>query len=412
MQSSLLLTQARMLDVAAGTYRDNASILVRNGRITDIAVGELSADGAQVVPLAGRTVLPGLIDAHVHAIAVAEDLVKLADVSPYLVAAKAGRGLAGMLHRGFTTARDAGGADAGLAEAIESGYFEGPRLRVSGLAIAQSGGQGDFRRHLEQDVGCPVCRGKRSITRIVNGVEDMRQACREELRRGAHQLKVMASGGIASGIPIDRPQFTPEELKAAVTEAARAGTYVMAHAYESRSINLCLDAGVRSIEHGTLMDRPTADRMSAQRSVLVPTLAMFEVLSRSARTEQSRGYLQQLFQRGLQSLETARAAGVLIGHGSDLDAAEQDHQLDEFRCRSAVLSNIDIIRAATIGNAQILMMEDQIGSIAAGKRADLLVYDGDPLTDIEVICQPQRHLRAILKDGRMIRSDIATQTGA
>ncbi len=412
MQKPLLLTQARLLDVAAGIYRDNVSILVRDGRIAGIAAGDQSAEGAEVVPLAGRTVLPGLIDAHVHAIAVAEDLVKLADVSPYLVAAKAGRGLAGMLHRGFTTARDAGGADAGLAEAIDTGFFEGPRLRVSGLAIAQSGGQGDFRRHLELDVGCPVCRGKRSITRVVGGVEEMRRACREELRKGAHQLKVMASGGIASGIPIDRPQFTAEELRTAVIEATRAGTYVMAHAYESRAINLCLDAGVRSIEHGTLMDSATADRMAAQGAVLVPTLAMFEVLSRSTRTEQSRGYLQQLFQRGLQSLETARAAGVLIGHGSDLDAAEQDHQLDEFRRRTAVISNIDIVRAATIGNAQILMMEDQIGSIEAGKRADLLVYEGDPLADIEVICQPKRHLCAILKDGRMIRNYIATQTGA
>jgi imidazolonepropionase-like amidohydrolase len=411
-QSPLLLTQARLLDVAAGTYRDNVSILVSNGRIASVAEGEQSVEGAQAVPLAGRTVLPGLIDAHVHAIAVAEDLVKLADVSPYLVAAKAGRGLAGMLHRGFTTVRDAGGADAGLAEAIDTGFFEGPRLRVSGLAIAQSGGQGDFRRHLELDVGCPVCRGKRSITRVVDGVEEMRRACREELRRGAHQLKVMASGGIASGIPIDRPQFTLEELEAAVTEATRAGTYVMAHAYESRAINLCLDAGVRSIEHGTLMDSATADRMAAQDAVLVPTLAMFVVLSRSAKNEKARDYLKSLFEKGLQSLAGARAAGVRIGHGSDLDAAEQDHQLDEFRCRTAVLSNKDIICAATLGNARILMMEDQIGSIETGKRADILVYDGDPLTNIEVICQPQRHLRAILKDGRMIRNNIATQTGA
>lgn len=412
MKRSLLLTQARLLDIVAGTYRDNVSILVREGRIAGIASGEHSAEGAQVLPLAGRTVLPGLIDAHVHAISVAEDLVKLADVSPYLVAAKASRGLAGMLHRGFTTARDAGGADAGLSEAIDTGFFEGPRLRVSGLAIAQSGGQGDFRRHLELDVGCPVCRGKRSITRVVDGVEHMRRACRDELRRGANQLKVMASGGIASGIPIDRPQFALEELKTAVTEAARAGTYVMAHAYESQAINLCLDAGVRSIEHGTLMDRATADRMVAQDAVLVPTLAMFKVLSRSAKNEKKRDYLDLLFEKGLQSLACAQAAGVLLGHGSDLDVAEQDHQLDEFRCRTAVLSNINIVRAATLGNARILMMEDQIGSIETGKRADLLVYEGDPIADIEVLCQPDRRLRAILKDGRIIRNDIATQLGA
>jgi imidazolonepropionase-like amidohydrolase len=406
LQQPLLLTEARLLDIESGVYRDNASILLHGGRVAGVAAGQVDAADAKVQRLGGRFVLPGLIDAHVHAIAVADNLADLADPSPYLVAARAGTVLSGMLERGFTTVRDAGGADAGLSMAVETGHFAGPRLRVSGLALAQTGGQGDFRRGSGHDIGCPVCRGKRSITRIVDGVEGMRRAVREELKGGAHQIKVMASGGIASGIAIERPHFAGGELAAAVEEAERAGAYVMAHAYGVEAINRCLNAGVRSIEHGALLDAPTADRMAAAGAVLVPTLAVFDVLRRSAVDPHKQALLDSLLERGLGSLEIARASGVCIGHGSDLDASQQDHQLDEFRVRRAVMPAIDILRAATIGNAEVLMMKDEIGSVSRGKRADLLVYDGDPLEDIDVIRQPSSHLRMIVKDGRIVKNTL------
>ena len=406
MRQPLLLTGARLLDIESGSYRSNSSILLRDGKIAGVSVGQADAADAQVLPLGGRVVMPGLIDAHVHAIAVADNLVDLAELSPYLVAARAGTVLSAMLERGFTTVRDAGGADAGLAMAVETGHFAGPRLRVSGLALAQTGGQGDFRRGLALDIGCPVCRGKRSITRIVDGVEAIRRAVREELKDGAHQIKVMASGGIASGVAIERPHFTGEELGAAVKEATRAGAYVMAHAYGTEAINRCLDAGVRSIEHGTLLDARTADRMAAAGAVLVPTLAVFEVLRRSALDPHKQAWLDSLLERGLGSLEIARASGVRIGHGSDLDASQQDHQLDEFRIRRTVMPAIDVLRAATIGNAEVLMMGDEIGSVSQGKRADLLVYDGDPLEDIDVICRPSSYLRLIVKDGRIVKNTL------
>lgn len=155
MQQPLLLTEARLLDIESGVYRDNASILLHGGRVAGVAAGQVDAADAKVQRLGGRVVLPGLIDAHVHAIAVADNLADLADLSPYLVAARAGTVLSGMLERGFTTVRDAGGADAGLSMAVESGHFAGPRLRVSGLALAQTGDRAIFAAVQAMTSGVP-----------------------------------------------------------------------------------------------------------------------------------------------------------------------------------------------------------------------------------------------------------------
>jgi len=400
-----LLTQANLLDVRDGVYRPDLNILVEDGFIARLSEGPIRAPADQIIPLGGRAVLPGLIDAHVHVIGVA-DLVQLANLSPYLVAARARSLMQEMVLRGFTTVRDAGGADGGLVAAVEEGHFMGPRLRVSGLALAPSGGQGDFRKGSSHHIGCPVCRGKRSITRVVDGQEEIRRAVREELASGAHQIKVMASGGIVSGVPLDRPQFSHAELRAATVEAARAGTYVMAHAYESAAIQACLAAGIRSIEHGTMIDRPTAERMAGSNAFLVPTLTVLATLAETATSGAKATYLRELLASGLASMDIAHSAGVQIGYGTDLDHGSQHLQLNEFRIRRQVMSSLDLIRSATIHNAELLLLANETGSLEEGKRADLLVYEGDPVADIEVLCEPARTLKLIMTGGKVVKNEL------
>ena len=358
----------------------------------------------------GRVLLPGLIDAHVHVMGVTLDLSGLARIPPYLVAAKSKVVLEGMLRRGFTTVRDAGGAERGLREAVEGGYFIGPRLFVSDLALAEPKGQGDFRAADEAHLGCPVCRGARSITRIVDGPDAMRQAVREQLADGADQIKLMASGGIASNVPIDRPQFSLDEIRIAVEEAEGRGTYVMAHVYESAAIRRCIEQGVRTLEHAGLIDDETARLAAAKGVFIVPTLSVFEALSDGGR---SLGYasekvdrIRSLLRQSLDGLEKARAAGVRIGHGSDLEGQFHDNQSREFILKAEVLSPLETLRAATTTNAALLGMSKKLGEITEGAFADILIVDGDPTADVRCVGEPERHIRAIIKDGSIYKNDL------
>ena len=407
----LLIQRGLLLDIEAGQYHGIIDVLIEGERVIQISEEPISAPhNATIVNAHGRVLLPGLIDAHVHVMGVTLDLSGLARMPPYLVAAKAKVVLEGMLGRGFTTVRDAGGAERGLREAVERGYFVGPRLFVSDLALAEPRGQGDFRAPGESHLGCPVCRGARSITRIVDGPDAMRQAVREQFENGVDQIKLMASGGIASNVPIDRTQFSLDEIRIAVEEAERRGSYVMAHVYESAAIRRCIDQGVRSLEHAGLIDEDTA-KLAAEKNVfIVPTLSVFEALSVGGR---SLGYssekvdrIDSLLRQSLDGLERARAAGVRIGHGSDLEGQFHDNQSREFLLKAKVLSPLETIRAATTTNAALLGMSEELGVIRVGALADLLVVDGDPLTDIRCLSEPDRFIRVIIKDGSIYRNNL------
>lgn len=390
--------------------REGVNVLIEGNRIREVSDRPINARDARVIDLAGRVVLPGLIDAHVHVIGVTTDLRGLARLSPYLVAAQSKGVLESMLMRGFTTVRDAGGADWGLAEAIRHGHFIGPRLLVSGLALAPTGGQGDFRLRGEADLGCPVCRGARTLTRVADGVDDVRKAVRDELRNGANQIKVMASGGIASGVPIDRPQFSLAEIRAMVEEAELAGTYVMGHAYESRAIRRCLECGVRSIEHGNLIDVETSRLMAEKGAFLVPTISVYEGLHRCGKELGYPGTKIDAFARLLRDsiagLDIARSAGVKIGHGSDLEGILHGFQSREFLLKAEAMSPHEVIVAATATNAELVNMRGEIGVVAEGALADLLVLDGNPLRDIGILSQPERHIRLIMKDGTIYKNEL------
>jgi imidazolonepropionase-like amidohydrolase len=406
----ILLRRGNLLDCETGTVREGVDVLVEGNRIREVSDRAVHAADALVLDARGRTLMPGLIDAHVHVMGVTLDVNALGRMPPYLVAAKAGGVLRSMLMRGFTSVRDAGGAEWGLAEAVRQGDFTGPRLFVSGLALAHTGGQGDFRARGERELGCPVCRGERSLTRIVDGVEEVRKATRQELRDGADQIKVMASGGMASGVPIERVQFSIDELEVMVEEAGRCGTYVMAHAYESEAIRRCLQAGVRSIEHGSAVDAPTATMMAERGAFLVPTLSVYSTLNEfganlgfaPAKVDAFGRILRDAFE----SLERVYAAGVQIGHGSDLEGQMHCHQSREFRLKAEVLPLIEVVKGATITSAKLLNRKGELGVIAENALADILVVDGDPTTNIDALANPDKHIKLIMKDGIVYKNDL------
>ena len=357
------------------------------------------------------TLMPGLIDAHVHVTAATANFAQLETWSPAYVAARAGDIMRSMLMRGFTTVRDTGGADFGLADAVEEGYLVGPRLFFGGKAISQSGGHGDMRGRGESraPTRSPCCPGLGSVA---DGVADVRRAVRDELRRGAHHIKIMLSGGIASPTDrIDSTQYSIDEICAAVEEAEAANRYVAGHAYTARAVNRGLTCGVRSIEHGNLIDGSSIELFLKTGAFLVPTLVTYDMLSKeglqSGLTPAMHAKVGLIFEAGLRALELAHRSGVKIVFGTDLIGSMQRHQSAEFALRAQVQPAADVIRGATTTAAALLRMEGEIGVVADGARADLLIVDGDPLQNVTLLAQPERSIKAILKDGRFFKNDLA-----
>jgi imidazolonepropionase-like amidohydrolase len=403
----ILFRRAALLDVEAGALRPGTCVLVEGERIAEVSEGEIRAPSARVVDCAGRTLMPGLIDAHVHAAITTMNLAAMTQAPPTLVAFQAGRVLEGMLQRGFTTVRDAGGADFGLAEAVARGLVAGPRLFYSGRVLSQTGGHGDFRPRAEEPAGCACRIHTTGFAHVADGVDAVRKAAREELRRGAHQVKIMASGGVASpSDPIWNLQYSEGEMRAIVEEAAGWRTYAMAHAYTPDAIRRAVDAGVRSIEHGNLIDRGTAARMREAGAFLVPTLVTYFAIDELGRKlgfpAVSQAKVKDVLDAGLASLELAREAGVRIGFGTDLLGETHDQQSREFAIRARVLPPLEIVRSATLVNAELLGRRGELGVVAPGALADLLVVDGDPLADVAPLAAPERHLAAVVKGGALV----------
>ena len=402
--ASLVIAEARLLDTAEMAYREPVDIVIAEGRVAEIRPSQRQQAGKRRIAVAGRTVIPGLIDAHVHVIGTDGDYGRLARTSPYLVAARASRVLRDMLLRGFTTVRDAGGADAGLRAALAEATLVGPRLLVCDLGLAQTGGQGDFRAEGEAEQGCPCCFGRRTLTRLVDGEGAARRAVRQMLRAGADHIKVMASGGIASGIPIDRLQFSDAELAAIVEETRRAGTYVMAHAYMDEAVRRCVRSGVTSIEHASHLSDDTCRLIADAGATIVPTLSVYEAHAGSA-CGTGRLFAAML-EASLESIGRARSAGVAIGHGSDLTGTAHDRQSREFLLKAEALSAAEVLRSATVVNAALLGQAGVLGTLAPGAVADLIVLDGDPLASAACLSEPERRFRLILKDGTVHKNTL------
>jgi len=404
--TTTLFTNANLFDGVGPALRAGAQVLVADGLIQAVSERAIAPPaGAEVIDIGGRTLMPGLIDAHVHIWATDLDIVKLITRRTEYLAAFAYRSLAAMLDRGFTTVRDAGGTDVGYAQALRDGLAIGPRLLHAGRILTQTGGHGDFRRTGDFSCACELREGGGArFAHVVDSPDEVRKAVREELRNGAHQIKIMGSGGVASpSDPIDRTQFSDAEISAAVEEATRHGAYVMAHCHPPEAIRRCAELGVRSIEHATLIDQEGAAMVAAKGAFVVPTLAtIYALLEDGAKLglpPASQEKLLQVSGGALQGLQVMRSAGLKIGFGTDLLGSQQDRQGTEFGLRAQIFSPLEILRQATSINAELLRLEDKVGRVAPGFEADLVVVDGDPLADVTILGDAA-NIPAIMQGGR------------
>jgi imidazolonepropionase-like amidohydrolase len=407
MTTPVTIFRDALVFTATGSDPFQGSVVTEGDKIVEVTSGAPAPrESARVISLHGMTLLPGLIDAHVHAAAVEADIQdqhrRLFDSELAVLTA---RSLTEMLDRGFTAVRDAGGADAGFRRLIERGIIAGPRLLVSGRPLTQTGGHGDKRRAMEQADASAEPRAQGMSHAVADGPDEVRRAVREELRRGADQIKVMAGGGVMS--PTDRlesVQYSLDELRAAVAAAAASGSYVLAHAYTAEAIEVCVAAGVRSIEHGNLLNDRAAALMAEAGTFLVPTLVTYEKLyeqgSELGIPQANLDKLSRIIEAGLESLRIASAAGVRIGSGSDLLGPMRRYQGHEIALQAQAVGAAAAIIAATRTNAKLLGIGDETGTIEAGKQADLIAVAGDALADPGLLGDPET-LRIVMRDGGM-----------
>jgi imidazolonepropionase-like amidohydrolase len=406
--ATILLRNALLFDGLQDEPQDGMDVLIQGNRVAEISPTPIKATGARSLDLAGRFLMPGLIDAHFHAVLVDANLARLGHMPRSLNTMHAARNLEAALLRGFTSLRDAGGADHGLVKAIEAGLLLGPRLFHSGKVISPTGGHGDSRS--PEAIDCAFCGpAGMAFAHIADGVDAVRKAAREELRKGATQIKIMASGGIASpSDPIWNLQYSEEEIAAAVWEARSWRTYVMAHAYTPEAISRTLKLGVRSIEHANLIDEATAKLAKQLDAWIVPTLVTYEALDKFGRQqgfpEVSLKKLGDVLAAGTTSLEILARNGNNIGFGTDLLGDMHQHQSREFSIRAEVMKPAAVLRQATANNAELLNRDGELGTLQPGALADLIAVDGNPLDNINLLEHQGRHLTLIVKDGVPVKN--------
>jgi len=412
--AQVAFVNARVFDGRSNGLKERSTVVVEGDRI--ISVDDRPApDGAEIIDCQDRVLMPGLIDAHVHAYALDANPAIWSATAPTLYAHHAAFMLERMLNRGFTTVRDVGGADHGLAQAIEKGYFPAPRLLYCGKFISMTGGHGDFRaphghETTEHLIACSCSTSlTTSISAIVDGVPSVLQAVRENFRRGAHFIKIMGSGGVAStGDSLHGQHFSDEELRAIVGEVERHGTYCTAHVHPDGALRRAIELGVHGIEHGTLIERDTA-ALAAERNVsITPTLAIIAALAEQGESigfpKASLAKLALIKDEAVERLGYMKEAGVRIGFGTDLLGSLEHLQMTEFALRAPIFSPFETLAQATSINAEVIGLKGQTGVIAPGMLADILVIDGNPLEDIGVWTDDGATLDIIMTAGRFRRN--------
>lgn len=378
--------------------------------VRDIAVGEdgaiVAEPAGETLDLDGLTVLPGLIDAHTHIAPL--NSIRSDDVSAAELAGEMFAILRDALDAGFTTLRDCGGIDGGLVRAVERGLVPGPRIIPAGPILCQTGGHG----HLFPPFAGPSRSAETSVPGLAahalecDGPDAVRRAARTAFQRGAKFIKMCVTGGVIShSDALTDTQFTVPELRAAVEEANARGTYVTVHAHNNQGVRNALEAGVRGVEHGTMIDAELAAQMAEAGMYVVPTLAVTELL-RERGTEV--GFEETIVARlGTVGADMAAAAkiahdaGVRVGSGSDLSGPGSERRGTEIGLKARTLGPEIAIASATSVNAEILGLTD-LGSIEPGHRADLVAVDGDPLSDPDLLGDPA-NVKLVLEDGKIVK---------
>lgn len=406
-QKKYIFVKANLIDPVSGTVQPNTTVRLSGGLVSEVS-NTVSSDETHV-DLSGKYICPGLIDAHVHVTAVPgeKDLGKCFAMDPTVSLTRQPFVCGQMLRRGFTAIRDCGGASLALKEAVRDGIFPGPRLFIANRALSQTGGHADFRGPHDHTQCCGGHVAGLGV--LCDGVPECVKAAREQLRTGADFLKIMCGGGVASPTDaLENTQFTGAEVRA-ITEVARSyNTWVTAHAYTPRAIRHAVDNGVRGIEHGNFIDEETAAYMASKGVYLTPTLIAYDAMA----SPKYPGFLppesevknQEVLAQGLRALEIASRAGITMCYGSDLLGPLGAEQAKEFGLRAKVLSAKQVLQSATVNPAKMLRQDKFLGQVKEGFAADLLILNANPLEDIEVFDRPEKHLLAVIKDGRVYSS--------
>lgn len=412
----LLLTHLQLFDGSGSALQRDVAVRVEEGRIRAILPADAAAEGAEVIDCGGRTLMPGLIDAHWHTTlaAITQTTAMTADVGYlHLVAAQEARRT---LMRGVTSVRDVGGPAVALQRAIDEGIVDGPRIFPAGAMISQTSGHGDFRLRHEVPRGSntPLSEQERQgVAAIADGEDEVLRRTREQLMLGASQIKLMAGGGVASLYdPLDSTQFTERELRAAVEAADDWGTYVMVHVYTSRGIQRALRAGVKSIEHGQLADEEAARMMAGEGAwwSLQPFLQDEDanVYPDAARREAQR----QVAEGTVRAYELAQRFNIHTAWGTDILFSPQNtpNQLRQLAKLTRFYDPLTVLAMATGRNGELLALSGPrnpypgtLGKIEPGAWADLLLVDGNPSRNLDFLNDPEQTLRLIMKGGRIYK---------
>ena len=410
--TTIALTNLTLIDGTGQDPLKNAAVLIEDDRIKKIVHEnhDKFPEDTDIIDCRGQYLLPGLIDCHVHMGSIDTSIVEQHRQNfPSYSLLRNLKTIEETLYQGFTTVRDCGGSDPGLRRGLEENLISGPRILVSGQILSQTGGHGDFRLQTEKHRLVPFSGGVGSG--IYDGVDEVRKGAREQLRQGVDFIKVMAGGGVASPADeVTHSQYSPEELRAAVYEAESAGTYVAAHCYCDRSIINCARAGVRTIEHGNLMTPPGAEAMKEAGAHFVPTLTTYEMMGLlSKEIGLSADTLRKnkiVIKKAYESIEIARNHHLKIGCGSDLLGQLQVYKVKMLGFMARVLGEMGAIVAATKTNAEIIGMEDEIGTVETGKLADMIMVNSNPLKDISVFENYTENITMIIKGGKIHKNTL------
>ena len=415
----LAFSNAKVFD-GVNNRLTQANVIVDGQRIVSVSDKPVDAD-VELIDCGGRTLMPGLIDAHIHAYFHDMNVNRMQRLPVTMYAHHAANMLGDMLDRGFTSVRDTGGADYGLWLAIQHGIIKAPRLFYCEKALSQTGGHVDMRHqhehHAHDDVAMCACCFVNPLGVVVDGVDAVRKVVREQLRRGASFIKFCGSGGVSTTAdPLDGIQFSNDEVRAIVEEVENHLVYCTAHIHPDKALKRAISLGVHCIEHGTLIEPDTA-RMAADKGTnIVPTLAVISALAEHGEAfgypKESLEKLDRIKDEAVDRLRHMKSAGVRIGFGTDLIGAIQPMQCIEFGLRSPVFSNFEILNQATAVNAEIIGAKGEIGEIKPGAYADILIVDGNPLENLKLMEDDGAHIPVVMKAGAFHRNRLGQERAA